>query len=247
MTDKKFLFICGCARSGTTAFTHLFTAHYRIVMGMERYANLVRPGNFQLTPEHFSKQRFLEVQPDDTFYDDFEAFHKFDTQIADKYDGCIYIGDKRPDLYLAYNQLFTSLPNSKVFFIYREPIAVASSYQARSEKGKHWPAWRNYQAAIEEWNQSLQLTLAAIENGHSIYPVNYDDVFSSEKPLDKIFEILNMDMPESVQKRIIGLRRRAKELNANRKSLLNKNQIDIIREKIDGDAYIKIKSLNLLS
>lgn len=246
MINKKFLFLCGCARSGTTAFTHLFTAHYRIVLGMERYANLVHPDNFQLNPEHFAKQRFLTVQPGDTFYDNFEAFHQFDTQASDKYDGCVYIGDKRPDLYLAYDQLFANFPSSKVFFIYREPIAVASSYQARSEKGRHWPEWRNYQAAIEEWNQSLQLTLKAIDKGHPIYPVRYNDVFCSEKPLNKIFEILGMDMPESVQRRIIGLRRRATQLDAERRCLLDKPKIDACQEKINTSAYTKIESLNIL-
>ncbi len=246
-SGKRFLFICGCARSGTTAFTHLFTAHRRIVLGMERYGRLARPDNFALSPAHFDKQRFLNVQPGDTFYDDFESFHRFDTQIEEKYSDCIYTGDKCPDLYLAYDQLFAAFPECTVFFIYRDLIDVASSYQARCEAGRNWPSHRNYQAAISDWNRSLRLTLKAIESGYRVLPVGYLDVFSSEHPLDTIFAALNIDMPPNVHKRISGLRRRAGELDDIRKSYLNAAQIEEVRQSMDAAALAKLKKLNILN
>ncbi len=246
MANKKFLFICGCARSGTTAFTHLFTAHYNIVLGMERFAHLVLPGQFRLSPEHFSRQRFLQVQPGDTFYNDFAEFHQFDTQIADKYDGCIYIGDKRPDLYLVYDQLFEAFPNCQVFFIYRDLLDVASSYQARSDAAQHWPVDRNYQAAIQEWHQSLRLTLTAIAKGYAVRPVNYADVFDADSCLAVIFELLELDMTASVHKRITGLRRRAAQLSASRQSYLSRTQQDEVNAARDTRLFDAIEQLNIL-
>ncbi len=245
-SNKQFLFICGCARSGTTAFTHLFTAHRQIVMGMERYGRLVLPGKFELSAEHFGKQRFLNVEPGDTFYHDFEPFHQFDTQIAQKYDSCTYIGDKCPDLYLVYDQLFAGFPDCKVFFIYRELVDVASSYQARCEKGRNWPQHRNYQAAVSDWNRSLQLTLKAIDTGLPVVPVSYSDIFNTNKPLEIIFDQLSMDMPANVHQRISGLRRRARELDTSRQCYLNAQQISEVQHGMDAQSYASLQQLNIL-
>ena len=106
MNMKKNLFIAGCARSGTSALVQLLTGSPKIVLGMERYGHLVQPDNFRLSPAHFIKERFLTLERDDTFYDNLLDFHKFDPNFVEKIDECEWIGDKRPDLYESYDQLF---------------------------------------------------------------------------------------------------------------------------------------------
>ncbi|HND14369.1 MAG TPA: hypothetical protein PLN78_05270, partial [Pseudomonadales bacterium] len=103
---KKFIFVAGCARSGTGALAQLLSASDDIVMGMERFGHLESKGSFSLTPNHFEKERFFDVRDGDTFYGNFDEFHRHDKRIREKFDSCIYIGDKRPDLYECYDEIF---------------------------------------------------------------------------------------------------------------------------------------------
>ena len=244
--DRRFLFLCGTARSGTTALTHLLAAHPRIVLGMERYARLVRPDDFRLTPRHFAKQRFLEVAPGDTFYSDFNTVHWFDTEIATKIDQCAYIGDKKPELYLAYDALYRAFPSATVLMIFRDPVAVACSYQARRDKGVQWPAWRDYRAAIQDWNNAARATLEAITCGHAVHALRYEDLFQQTKLPRAVFDTLGLDIPECVHHRIHGLRQRSAELEQTRQCVLSADQIDEVRRGIDHAAYSAIREVNLL-
>ncbi|WP_405196631.1 sulfotransferase [Zarconia navalis] len=38
----KFLFVCGCPRSGTTAIAKLLNYHSKVILGMERYKYQIR-------------------------------------------------------------------------------------------------------------------------------------------------------------------------------------------------------------
>jgi len=244
---RHFLFVCGAARSGTTALTHLLAAHPRIVLGMERYAGLVGPDAFRLTPEHFAKQRFLKVAPGDTFYSDFHSVHWFDTEIPAKIDQCAYIGDKKPELYLVYDALFRAFPSAIVLMIFRDPVAVASSYQARRDKGVQWPTWRDYRAAIEDWNNAMHATLDAMNRGHAVHALRYEDLFQSTDLPRAVFDTLELDMPDCVHRRIDGLRRRSGELEQARQCVLSAGQIDEVRHGVDHAAYDVIREVNLLS
>lgn len=227
---KDFLFVCGCARSGTSALVHLLSASDDIVLGMERFGHLVKSSDFQLKKEMFEKERFFSMRPNDTFYDDFEKFHKFDARIRGKFDSSKYIGDKRPDLYLAYDQLFENFPDAKVIFIYRDVKSVASSYEARVVRGDNWPASKDFKRAVIEWNQSLYFTKEAIARGYNICVVDYDSVFCSDKSLDNIFEYLEVKYTDEIKERVLKLRLRSKQLENERVSLLSEDQEEYIAE-----------------
>ena len=93
----SYLFVCGCPRSGTTALAKLFSISDDIVLGQERYGKRSHPDNFTLTPALFEKERFLDVQPGDTFYDSLDFFARYYENVPWKLDSCRYIGEKRPD------------------------------------------------------------------------------------------------------------------------------------------------------
>ncbi|WP_394200828.1 sulfotransferase family protein [Shewanella waksmanii] len=225
---KKNLFIAGCARSGTSALVQLLSGSEDIVLGMERYGHLVKKNDFKLTKEHFVKERFFDLREEDTFYSDFFAFHRFSPNIEAKFDSCKWVGDKRPDLYEVYDELFEAFPESKVIFIYRDIVEVASSYQERVKDGKNWPASKDFMAAVREWNRSLYLTREAIAKGYDINVVEYSSIFNSKKDLNPLFEILNIDIDKNLERHIANIRGRATQLVEERKMSLSESELDYI-------------------
>lgn len=244
---KKNLFVAGCARSGTSALVQLLTGSSKIVLGMERYGHLVQPDNFKLTPEHFTKERFLTLESGDTFYDDVLDFHKFDPKIIEKLDTCEWIGDKRPDLYESYDQLFENFPEAKVIFIYRDITEVASSYHGRIQEGKNWPATKNFESAVREWNRSLFLTREAIKKGYDITVVDYDSIFCSEKDITDIFKMLSINVENSLKEHIEKIRFRSKQLSDSRKMLLSADELEYIDKNAKSFLIddLKVNTLSL--
>lgn len=225
---KKYLFVAGCARSGTSALVQLLSGSPKIALGMERFGHLVNPNDFSLTPEHFTKARFLKLEEGDTFYDDVLDFHKFDPDLINKLDTSEWVGDKRPDLYESYDQLFESFPNAKVIFIYRSIAEVASSFHGRIQEGKNWPATKNFESAVREWNRSLYLTREALNKGYDIAVVDYDSIFLGDLDLTPLFSFLNVEINEGLERHIQKIRKRSKELSEKRTLLLSDDEIEYI-------------------
>lgn len=242
----KYLFIAGCARSGTSALAHMIGSNDKIVMGMERFGHLVSPDDFRLTPAHFEKNRFFDVQSGDTFYQDFERFHRFDKNIRDKFGFATYFGDKRPDLYESYDQLYEAFPSAKVLFIYRDVKEVASSYQDRVLKGEDWPAYKNYERAVSEWNRSLYLTREAINKGFDIKVVDYESVFVKCVDIQPIFDWLDLEIDHRMWRKMVEIEIRSKQLQRERKLLLTEDQALYVETNAKRHLVHDLKSAMLL-
>src|SRR5215469_6731787 len=74
---KTYLFVGGCARSGTTAFVQLLNAHSEIFIGNERYLYLyprikeaAAKDNGYFNTERFKPERFSLIHPGETFWND---------------------------------------------------------------------------------------------------------------------------------------------------------------------------------
>ena len=145
------LFVCGCARSGTTALAQLVGSDRRVLLGIERYAKLARD-RFAIGPEHLEPARFARIEDGDTFYDSFDGRHYWDAHFADKLAGRLelaYVGDKKPILYRFWRELFQRFPDARLLFIYRDPLAVARSWERRARvPGGNWPRARDAGAAM---------------------------------------------------------------------------------------------------
>lgn len=194
---SKKLFICGCARSGTSALTKLIGAHEKIVLGMERYGKLENKDTFSLTEEHFTPSRFLTLKKGDTFRKEL----KFNPIMIDKLEkeSYKYIGDKKPALFLVYEELFNIFSDATVIFIYRNVYDVAESWNKRAIKGNNWPEQRNYKKAVFSWNQSLMTTIEQIKKGRNIICVNYEDIFLQKVDLMSLYTKLGLDIDKSTQ------------------------------------------------
>lgn len=246
MTEKKFLFITGCARSGTSALTELLGNHPAVVMGMERYGNFYDQANLALSPEHFEKDRFFDLRPEDTFYSDFDLFHAWDPGIRTKFDDAVYVGDKRPNIHRHYPALFGRFPGAVVYYIFRDVHAVAGSWEGRKAAGSDWPPDLDFAAAVSMWNESLQTTLAILEAGFPVNLVNYTSFFEERGNLEDLFTPLGLSVADQVRNYYDHQQAVAARLSEKRKvaGILLPEQRDYIDSHADFVSFEKLLELS---
>ena len=188
------LFVCGCARSGTTALAQLVGSDRRVLLGIERYAKLARD-RFAIGPEHLEPARFARIEDGDTFCDSFDGRHYWDAHFADKLAGRLelaYVGDKKPILYRFWRELFQRFPDARLLFIYRDPLAVARSWERRARvPGGNWPRARDAGAAIDEWNHSSACIREAVAARHRVGILSYEQLFE-DRWMDRLFAWLRL-------------------------------------------------------
>lgn len=195
----NYVFICGCPRSGTTALWRLVAAHTDIAVGVERYAlKGFSPESF--TPALFEEERFFRIEEGDTFYDDLDKFDRYYGELRPRFSSTTLRGDKVPQLYEHLPELYSALPNSKVIFIVRNILDVASSYNARAEDlaDGAWRRDQNYVQAVKDWNRSLRATVKALEEGRSMYCLDYERLFQPDFSLTSMFDYLGLSVTPAV-------------------------------------------------
>lgn len=182
---RNLLFVCGTARSGTTALTYLLNTHPRVVVGVERYRRLLTrfgKGDPDEIGEPirrlFDRERLLfDHRPEDT-----RPFPPTEvTAAAAKYDQCLYVGDKVPALFRCLDVLGTACPEARFIYIVRDPVPVAASWQRRADNdADNWPSTRGYRDAVAMWNESVRCALAAIDTlgEDRVACVRYETLFS---------------------------------------------------------------------
>jgi hypothetical protein len=225
----KYLFVGGCARSGTSSLTRLLNSHKKILVGIERYNKLCHKHNYSLNKGHFLKKRFFQVEKGDTFYSDFSEVHKRSKWLYRKYESLEYIGLKYTSIHNIMDELNSTFGNPVIIYIYRDIFDVAESWNQRTIKGNNWPKTKNYIEAVEEWNYSLKTIKSYIENKQEIICVNYNDVFYSNKSLKKLFAELNLNVHFGVFFKIILARIRALILKRKRSVLSQKDYSYVLK------------------
>lgn len=155
---ESLLFLCGCPRSGTTAFWRLLVGDSRIRMGVERYGNRFYTREF-LNPEMFEKDRFFSLQEGDTFYPDLVEFNPYYERAKSGYEDATYFGDKIPKLYEYFDRMKETFPGCKLVFIFRNIFDVAASYKARQlDENDNWSM--GVSDAISDWNNAFACAAA---------------------------------------------------------------------------------------
>ncbi len=235
---NKYLFLCGCARSGTSALWRLLTANEKLAIGLERYINRCSE-QFGLVPELYKKDRFYSLQEGDTH---FKSLSKggsgaYYTQLEERYESATYVGDKIPRLYNYYNQLFHNFPAAKVIFIYRNVFDVAQSFNNRfNDPEDGWN--RDYLKAIKSWNTSLSETLSQLEiRSSNFFCIAYEDLFFKDYDFNHIYNFLEIASNGSLEKRFAVLNKKAQELESKRQMQLSSVQKEEICIKADFTSY----------
>lgn len=201
LVGKKYLFICGCARSGTSVTTELILRHSKIALGRERFNSLFKNNKINFTPSLFTPQRFCKsLQQGDTHHTKLNEYYD---SIFSKWDNHFYYGDKIPSLFKEYDYLINTFEQPKIFFLLRNIFDVSQSWERRrlhsvSTNGK-WPHDRGFIEAIMEWNISLKNTIDAKEKyPDNIFIIPYSKLFSDYQLLIKIFEYINIEITQNV-------------------------------------------------
>lgn len=189
MSGKSFLFIGGCARSGTSALHRVVAQHPGTFIGLERYVRLAaQPELFG--PHLFEPERFLRVEEGDTFYASLDHLPYY-KGAGEKLAAAKVVGDKIPKLHQLYKQIAERFPLVKILYIVRNIFDVAASYNKRAadEQDLHWPAGRNYRKAVVEWRDSMRQTMLWMQK-LSIYVVDYETFFAGEEDIGRLASFL---------------------------------------------------------
>lgn len=245
--EKKFLFICGCARSGTTALWRLMVSHPKIVLGVERYVLLGHQKWRGLTPELFEKEKFFDLQPRETFYKSLSA-HSYYEKARERFDDATWIGDKIPHLFQKYDEVEAAIPGAHYIFIVRNIIDVAGSYQKRAETGS-WKAGRDYTRAVQDWRRSIQTTLRFTAKGDlkdRVHIISYEELYLRPADLRPLFAKLDLDLVPEVQAQYRRLTDKSVELEKRRGDTLTSAKRHYIALNAPFEAFRQILQQRLV-
>jgi hypothetical protein len=193
----------------------LLSGHPRVCIGRERYAAIFN-GKRPLAEALFEKERFLTLQPEDTFYSQ-TCFDKFHRGFAEKFESCLYVGDKVPCLYRRWDDIFALRPKPFVIFLLRNVLDVAESYNYRARRAADvWPATRDAGVAIREWNTSLRMGLEAREAGHEseLLIVEYEGFFQNKARMLGLLRHLGLSVGERDTQHLDGIAAKALQLQS---------------------------------
>lgn len=213
------MFLCGCARSGTTALARLVNMHPQVNVSIEKYQYQFKVADGSFTNKIFEKEEKLIKKKDPT----------------------MYIGDKVPGFYQNYSQLFKVFPDSTVFFIYRNIFDVAQSYKNRqADEADDWQ--KGVRRAVKEWNESLVNTLEFIEKGKDIIPLAYERVFSNK--IDFLQYLPETKPNKEFEVYYNQILKHARKLDQNRKNNLTSKDKLWIMNHADFESYRKLYSIS---
>lgn len=166
----------------------MINAHPNCAMSDERYSPIY--GRGAIAPKHFTPAAIRDeidaplidlAKPQLDFVH--QAFARNDLKI---------VGDKYPSVFRIYDQLFDNLDGVKIAYIFRNPLSVIESYQARVDLADpiyNWDPSRDYKAGMNNWNDSLRMTLDAKKRyGNRIGVFTYERVLFEKTASDMLFE-----------------------------------------------------------
>ena len=198
--DKKFLFVSGCDRSGTTAIVRLLNEHVDISLGMERYKGLINNSEKlkTLNKSRFEKDNFFNIKEEETNIN----WDYFYNKLKGKYTDSKYVGDKVPRYFQIYNHLIKEFDSAKHIFIVRDPLEVASSWKVRAEDSKDvtWASTNDVKRSVLIWNKSLEAAYKKLKSKKmDVLFVSYSSLFSgSSEALKDILFFLDLREDEAL-------------------------------------------------
>jgi len=241
---KRFAFICGVSRSGTTAMADLLRADPRIAMGRERYAFILSSGA-PYEPSLFEKDRFcLDHRPEDSHHKRAQPYY---AELHARFDQCTVVGDKLPNLFEGYERVLDHFPSCRVIYMLRNVFHVAQSFQGRHDKAMEqnrdperpnspWPEWRDWKRGVEEWNRSLEET-AKRAASHDFHVFPYERMFAEDALLERLFDYLGMPVDPAVRKSWDSAKATREELEGSRSLRFRSEQMEWIMQHARFDLY----------
>ena len=234
--NKKYLFIVGLPRSGTTGFTKLLNSNHNICIGLERY-KYIKQKQLNFNESLFNKDNFFKISKDQTNISNEKMYNR----LKIKFDSAKYIGDKIPNLYFKIHKIVNNFKNSTFFCMIRNPINVAMSWDKRANNPLDiWPNKNNHDVFIEHLNNFYNYYNEHIKNKNiQIYFINFDFLESEYKIAlnyyTKILELLEIDIDHKTLKNFKNFHEKQISLTKIRNDYFNQNKLLVSKIKKDFD------------
>lgn len=240
MSNKKYLFICGCPRSGTTALWNLVASHKDCVIGVERYGNRFFDKGF-LSKNHFEKTRFFDNQPGDTFYPDLANFNNYYIEAEKRFDEAAIVGDKIPLLFNYYNRLHESFPKATVLMIFRNIFDVAASYSHRAsdESDATWNDDKGVASAISDWASAIK-AYRNWKDRMRIIVIDYEKLFIDGQGGDTLFEAIGLAPTNETALKYKALLSRSVDLETRRARALSAHDVKMLAVRAPFGGYREV-------
>jgi len=235
------LFVCGCARSGTTAFGDYLNQYEEVLLCQERYKGRQK----QVAWEDFSFQRIMDFRPQETKRPPFgqtrEAFAERHAKLLAAKDPAKlrWLGDKGPYYVRSMDRLAGRNPGARFMVLYRPLEEVAESWDARAkDPDDPWRGERGVEMSVEVWNAAMQGTREFMESSPAprVLIIGYHDFFyRNEAVAPQISRFLGLEFDES----ITGAWKTDSsgfESRRRRKEPLSEEQRSFLREHADHEA-----------
>lgn len=192
------MFVTGCQRSGTTAFTEYLNRHPEMLVGVERYGRI--PAK-EITPELFAFERILDYGAEDSLRP-----REYYVDLLSKKDPerLKWVGDKFPGFAKWLRPLSENNPGAYFIILYRPIEEVAESWEARSKNPDDpWLGGRNgFELGVQMWNNIQQKTRRFVESGlgTGVLIVSYHDFFyRNEECVPLLSRFLDIEFDETVR------------------------------------------------
>ena len=192
------LFVAGCPRSGTSAFTEYLNRHPEILVCMERYGRIHVD---TVSPELFEFERILDYSKEDTVMP--REYH-LELLSGKEPEKLRWVGDKYPGYTRWIKRLANNNPEARFLVLYRPAEEVAESWEARSQNPDDpWLGGKNgFELGVDTWNKMLNRVRKAVEGGlrSRTLIISYHDFFErNEDCLRLISWFLNLKFDDSVR------------------------------------------------
>ncbi len=202
MSEKRYLFVSGLWRSGTTALGSMLNISSQIELYHELH-NALRINGYNSADFCDDEiNRRVKIHP----------FSKEQLRIfKEKHANSKYIGDKRPLCQFSLASTFdnlTPLSKVRVIYIYRNLSEVCLSAEARctNQGDLSWDAEKGIEHTICMHNACCRQIINLKKNRpdifKAIYFVQYKNVLSDPESAQAVFKNLNIELSNSEQQRL---------------------------------------------
>ncbi len=240
-SSQRLLFMAGLARSGTTAFRRVLSAHPEVVLGMERYKRLWARAE-EITTDLFVKERFFDFSDGLTNLtpDVGERWSINYAELEAKWDAATYVGDKMTTI--RFDRLHELHPDAKFVFIVRDIDQVALSWERRASNpdDQGWPERSDGEASVERWNVALRRIRRAVRKhpDHAVV-VEYHRLFSDPdaQSLKGVLAFLGLEWEPTIAGEFAAAHRQYVESVAGRDRTMPPELAKVVDEVADRDLW----------
>jgi hypothetical protein len=205
LQEKRFVFIIGSPRSGTSWLQTMLASHPKVVSTVETtmYSAYLSPllKAYQAEKDNINKGRWTKGLPHLINESDFHSFliglldKAYDTILAQKPEAD-YVLDKAPENTFFIDTICHFIPKAKLIHIIRDGRDVVCSM--RNVKRKVGHQTENITKGAALWKRSVETARSFGATSDNYIEINYEDLLSNgESELNRVFEFCDINITDS--------------------------------------------------